>query len=46
MSFSQRRFVIGTKHAHHDDESGDDTYETQIGYSITSKVESGRCHFR
>ena len=34
--------IVGTKHTQQDYKCGDDTYETQIGYSVTSEIESFR----
>jgi hypothetical protein len=39
-SFTKGRIEVGTKHRNHDDCGTDDTNQTQVGYSVTSKVQS------
>lgn len=45
-SLNQGRVVVGTKDWNHDNQGAGDTYQTQVGYTITNKVKRSRHHFR
>ena len=45
-SFAEGRIEVGTKYWNYDNSGGDDTNQPEVGYSVTGKVKSVRCHLR